>query len=317
MNDNRVVTVEKKATNKVGLLLLLVIVMAGLGFAAYYYISNKNVISFEFKLPWEKDKEVDEDDEEGTVDESGKKREKETPITREKISIEETTIYNNRNFTIRVIGYDLKDNGYTIKLKATNTDATGMVQIKVKEIKVNDYQMGQSFNLQIGANQEATYEIQLTSEMLDKNRIDAINNIVLIAEEDFGEEKLSDNIFISVSSSGNIREINPIAKIATVNNNVQIHYYKSEESEDNTKVYFLISNFDNIQYTYYVNRMLVNNKDIEVSTYHERIYGNAKYVSIVNVPKSMFSKNTKIKVSFVLVKDDKSYYKTIEKEINL
>lgn len=320
MNEDRVVTIEKKATNKVGLFFLLIFVLAGLGYATYYYINNKNLIVFENGLPWE-DKETEEETQEDNNTNKKKTVNKEGPITREKIDIElSDSNYRGNDYTLSVINTELINNGYNIRLKLSNSnyDENSTVTLRIKEVKVNNFQISQNFTIQASPNQEVTYDLSLPANILDKNRIYRINDIIFIAEENLNGE--TNNIIINIPILGetNDNPIESVTKIATVNKNVRINYYKKQEESNNTKIYFLINNEDEEEYDLYIDRLEVNNKDVDVSKYpSSHVYSNSKYINTIDLEKSLLNQNEKIKISFILISSNKSIYKTIFKEINI
>ena len=322
MNDNKVVTVEKKATNKLGILVLIVVVMAVLGFGAYYLITNKSVISLDFNLPWQKEKEKEEEEvEEETViidgEKISKKSKSEKKLERQPVELDlNNSFLEDEGVELKVIKNDYKEGAYILKLKMSNTGTMDSV-LKVKAISVDGCQFSQTFTMQTSPGTETTYDLVLPAQELDKNRIGTFSEIIFISDFTIAGETNERRISLSADENITDPDITPIASIGIIDKKVEIKYYKKEESVNSTKLYFLFNNRSDRVYTYYIERLAVNDKDIDVSKYKDTIYDGVKYVSVVEVPKKLLSSNKKLNISFIFQDSDKSIYKTVEKELQI
>ena len=322
MNDEKIVTIEKKATNKIGLLFLMIFVLAGLGLGAYYYITNKNLIAFEFKMPWQKEKEEDKED--TTVvngKENSKKPKEEKPLEREAVEINlNDNFYSDENIEIIAVSNELKEGAYIIGLKMNNTTSNERpvnTILKIKAIAVDNQLMTQSFTLQAGPGETSNYQLVIPSQELDKNRIASFSELRFLGEYTVDNETKDADIILSTTNNDTKSDINTIATLDTVDKRLRVEYYKKEETSDSTKVYFLIVNNNEKKYIYHIDRLVVNDKDVDASQYSETIYGNTSYIPILELPKSILTQNKKIKISFIFQTENKSIYRTIEKEIKL
>ena len=321
MNDDRVVTIEKKASNKIGLLLLIIFVLGGLGFGAYYYLTNKNLINFEFKLPWQKE-DTEEKEEKIIVD--GKQIEnkikKEKDLERRAVKIPLNTPFYKEDVEIEAISNELKDGSYIIKLKMTNNNpasASGPYVVKVKAVAVNNYLFTQSFTLQTNYGEQMTYDLVLPAQELDKNRLNSFSKINLIADITYNGET-EEKIITIISDDGDEgADIATIAELANINKTIKKNYYKKEETNEGTKLYFLLNNYSGSNLTYYIEKLIVDNKEVDVSKYKEVIYSNTIYIPVIELPKNILNQNRKIVISFIFQSENKSIYKTSEKEIKI
>ena len=156
---------------------------------------------------------------------------------------------------------------------------------------------------------------ELDSITRDKNRLEMER--ISIEKEDQNDDTRHRLAEIKEKIE-NDNPIESVTKIATVNKNVRINYYKKQEESNNTKVYFLINNEDEEEYDLYIDRLEVNNKDVDVSKYPSiHVYSKSKYINTIDLEKSLLNQNGKIKISFILISSNKSIYKTIFKEINI
>ncbi len=323
MDDDRVVTVEKKATNKIGLFFLIIIVIGALGFGAFYYLTNKNLIVFEYKLPWQKDnKEEEEDEKENNqvVDNTGKKSKEELPLTREKVEIDlNKNFFSKARIFLSVTNNDFRDDSYYIRIQMFNGNVApdgGLAILKVKAIRVDGYLINQAFTMQANPGETSSYELVIPDQDLNKYRISSFSSLSLISDLTVNGETNEETPTLKTNSEAK-SDIKTIAKLFNVNKEVRIDYYKKVESSSNTKVYFFISNNSPVNYTYNISKLIVNNKEINTTTYKETVYAWGKYISIVDIPKDLFSQNKTIKVSFILMKDNKSVYRTVDKDVNI
>lgn len=322
MNDD-LVTIEKKATNKFGIALLIVVILILLGGGAYYYLTNKNLITFDFKFPWQQEKKIEDDptEEEVSTQKSSKPK-NESPLERVPVEISSNSqFYNNQGISVQVANCELKDNSYIIKLIVANSNSpeeSGPFVFKVRAVTLNRYQIPQDFTLAVNPGEMITHELTLSSQELDKNRINSFSKLILIGDVTFQGTTKGTTIGISGSSdNGSNPKIKPIALLDTINSNLNISYYKKVETDNSTKVYFLFENNSGKRYTYYINRLMVDGKDVDTSIYNETIYERSIYIPIIDLPKSLLSQNKKARISFVVMAEDKSVYKSVEKEFDL
>ncbi len=308
MNDNKVVTIEKKATNKVGLFLLLLVVVAAIGFAAYYYINNKNLIVFEYKFPWEKDKKKDtktkKEQKDGEDDESISSGENSTIV----ISADEE--YSNDDLVVRAVAANKKEDKYVVSIDFSNESELDRI-IDVKEVSINGCQFGISFRVQIGPNSISNYELGIPFETLGKYGIEIVDSIVLISSDN-GEDK---NLVLLMDADDGNSNSKTKEKIFNVENKIDIFYYKKVDKDNKIYVYILFNNKDSFKYTFYISRLYVNDKLIDSSSYTGLLYGSNKYAVPIEVEKKVFSKDIKIKISFLFIRGDDSVYRTSVKKI--
>jgi len=314
------VAIEKKKTNKIGIILLILIVLGALGYGAYYYITNKNLIIFEYNLPWEDKEEKKDDNNKNQQDSQNKKSNKETPIEREEVEFAlNNYFYDNNGITMEVIGSELKDNAYTIKIRVANNNTTtpGTFSSKVKAITVDNYLLTRKFDYQVNNGESITYELVLPAEELDKYRLRSFSKIELISDNTFNGETNSNNIVINSQNRKNESKLKTIANIDTINKELVISYYKKVDTNNSSKLYFLFENKGENNYTYYINRLMVDDKEVEATQYSGIVYGKSSYISSIEIEKSFLSQNKKIRISFLVQTDDKSVYKSNEKEFDL
>ena len=87
---------------------------------------------------------------------------------------------------------------------------------------------------------------------------------------------------------------------------------------DILRLWDLIFSVENVYYyTYYINRLMVDDKEVEATQYSGIVYGKSSYISSIEIEKSFLSQNKKIRISFLVQTDDKSVYKSNEKEFDL
>lgn len=314
MDEKKVVNVEKKAVNKVGLFFLFLFVVAGLGYGGYYYINNRD--SFDFYLPWE-DKKVDTKEDKKIDKKTGFKKAVDTKIYDREINIESGKIVftvGKVNIAVSSASYD-KDKGYILNLTLFNPTEYGF-SLHASNITLDGYLTNYSFDLSASPQANGGTVLTIDNSFLDLYRISAIETIRMNVEYNHGDSSKETTLKIVTENSSSKNSLQAIEKI-TGAKNLEYSYYKTEVTSDAYKVYLLISNNKGQDYTYNVNKLLIDGKDIDVSLYTKTIPGNSNYLEIISIPKASYKNIKKLTISFLEVGSDNSIYQTKEEEVTL
>ncbi len=310
MNEKKVVNVEKKSVNVVGLFFLFLIVVSGLAYGGYYYMNNKDFIDFYF--PWEEKKENKEEKKSEVDKKTGFKKVKDTTISKREIHLSDVSVLKSRNVKVSVDKaiYD-ENRGYVLSFKAQNDD-TEMFTMSVSNINIDGYQTDVNFSLGCMGQSSASVDVVIPNEILDKYRIGTIYRISLNAKYGNKNNTLS---FVTedTSSDKSIKAIEGITNIK----NLSYSYYKIVEGSDKYSLYLLIENENDASYTYYINKMLVDGKEVDITRYNKKIYGNSKVVDVIEIPKGKLKNIKKVLISFFEFGNSNNIYQTNEVEFTL
>ena len=160
MNENKVLRIEKRASNKVGLFILAIILLAGVGFGVYYYLTNKDYISFDFSVPWKKKEKKDE----VIKDAEGLRSNPEEKINREKTEFNiGSTIYTEELFNLTLLSVTYNEESYNFKITATNT-SPHTISLNIKDILVNGYSTRTSLESRMNPEDKAAIDFNITKE---------------------------------------------------------------------------------------------------------------------------------------------------------
>ena len=314
MDEKKVVNIEKKAVNKVGLFFLFLFVVAGLGYGGYYYINNKD--SFDFYLPWEDKKDNTKEDKK--IDKkTGFKKAVDTKIYDRKINIESGKIVftiGKVNVAVSSAFYD-KDKGYILNLTLFNPTENGF-SLHASNITVDGYLTNYSFDLSASPQANGSAVLTIDNSFLDLYRISTIENIKMSVEYNHGDSSKNTILRIETENNSSKNSIQAIEKITDAKN-LEYSYYKTEVNSDAYKVYLLVSNNKNQDYIYNINKLLIDGKDIDVSLYTKTIPANSNYLEIISIPKASYKNIKKLVFSFLEVGNDNSIYQTKEVELTL
>ena len=305
MNENRVLRVEKRATNKIGLVILALVVIAGIGFGVYYVIKNKDNLSF--YLPWEKNDDND------TREVKGLKSNKEEDYKRTEttagsnIDINESTTIKAK---LQSLKYD-KEN-YVFNLGLENIDFTDY-EVEIVDIVIDNFSTRISDKIQISSGASKSYDFTITKELLDRYRIDTFEEVVINTKIINAYSKESFDSIWTIRTE-NLSAVFPktIQQVLEIEG-IKIYYYRAAESKDNYFIYLLLDNTTGKNINYYYSKFVLDNKEYDASSYAGKLYAKTKYVDAIKIPKKDFRsiKDLTLRV-MTIIGDDISISKDVD-----
>ena len=321
MDEKRVVNLEKRAVNKPGLILLFIIVLVGLGFGGYYFYNNRDYFSFYF--PWENKTNNGTNEAGEKIDKkTGFRLPKEAKIKRDQMEVvkdekgnsKTMSGYNKVDFIINDIIYD-KEKGFTLNM-AFNNDNDDLVKISVYNIDLDGYQTGLTFDEMINPKSSSNKPILLPNNILDLYHISIFNEITFYTKVTIGEDTTDTTIKIQISGTSTRDNITPIERIGKTDN-ITFNYYKVIEEKDRYILYIGITNNENFDITYYVNKFMIDNKEYKSTVPGKKIYSLSTFVDRIEIFKSDYKNIKNVTMSFFAVTDNNNIYQTKEKEVQL
>lgn len=303
-SEDNFMRLEKKATNKVGLLILFLVVGL-LGEGGYFVYQNKDNISFDFTMPWQKKDEEKKDDKTTTT-----KTDDKTIIKRQNVKISSKQIYKRNNLTIDPdsITYDEKD-GYTVKLKALYSSANNL-SISISHITVDGYQLENSAdNISLVGNVSNNVTVNIPVSFLDLYNLEEFSQVVLYGKVNQNSQNTTTNndIKFVVNTDKTTENTTSLANLEPINTNsdVKIYYYQIVSSKDENKIQILIDNQnDSVNYDFKINQLKINNTKYEDVSFNETVNYNSKKFVYITIPTKKIKKIEEFEVSFFILDED-------------
>ena len=303
-SEDNFMRLEKKATNKVGLIILFIIVIGLLGVGGYFVYQNKDNISFDFTMPWQKKDEEKKDDKTTTT-----KTDAKTIIKRQNVKISSKQIYKRNDLTIDPdsITYDEKD-GYTVKLKALYSSANNL-SISISHITVDGYQLENSAdNISLVGNVSNNVTVNIPVSFLDLYNLEEFSQVVLYGKVNQNSQNTTNNdIKFVINTDKTTENTTSLANLEPINTNsdVKIYYYQIISSKDENKIQILIDNQnDSVNYDFKINQLKINNTKYEDVSFNETVNYNSKKFVYITIPTKKIKKIEEFEVSFFILDED-------------
>lgn len=304
-SEDNFMHLEKRATNKVGLIILFLVVVGLLGVGGYFVYQNKDNISFDFTMPWQKKDEEKKDDKTTTT-----KADDKTIIKRQNVKISSKQIYNRNNLTIDPdsITYDEKD-GYIVKLKAFYSSANNL-SISISHITVDGYQLENSAdNISLVGNVSSNISVNIPVSFLDLYSLEEFSQVVLYGKVNQNSQNTTTNndIKFVVNTDKTTENTTSLANLEPINTNsdVKIYYYQIVSSKNENKIQILIDNQnDSVNYDFKINQLKINNTKYEDVSFNETVNYNSKKFVYITIPTKKIKKIEEFEVSFFILDED-------------
>ncbi len=297
-SDN-IVQMEKKASNKFGLFLVFLAVVAIFGGGGYLVYRYRDKIDWDIKLPWETSstKKEEKDNKDKT---NNKKNNRELVVPYSKESIRE----GNTTLSIKEITAD--DRGYLITFELL-TNAK-FANLTVDEILIDSFYTGATLEISdafdsSGTQEGTTKKVRIDQTELDKFQINGFSRM---------------NLFLTIEEAGS--EPKHMMKVMSFNNEtayqagnkglikvdekggVLIEYHKVVKDSDETYIYFEAKNSDlNNKKEILIKKLMVNDRIYEMPKYQETLYPGARQSFYIKIPKKKIKDVENFLVSFYII----------------
>ncbi len=321
MDEKRVVNIEKRAVNKPGLIILILLVLAGLIFGGYYFYNNRDYYSFSFSFPWEK---------KPTTNKAGEKIDKKTgfrlpkvdDIARGEINVSKQDGKSDSSFSIygvtisiESVLYNKDNDSYTINFSFYN-ETDDIAKLEANNINLDKYQTGLKLEIISGPNSTANGSLVIPKEVLDLYRIGTFTDVVLHSNITSQGEVHSETIELPVEAASSEDSIRPIEKISEYRD-VSFSYYKVEEEKDRYYLYIIVDNNSLFDITYYTNKFLINDKEYKGTIDGKKVYSKSIMLDKIEILKKDHRNIKTIDMSFFIRSGANTIYQTKEKEVQL
>lgn len=308
-NNGNIVHVEKRATNKFGLFLVIILALGAAGYGGYFLYQHRAEIDWNIEIPWKKGEEEGEDKKtagENTENKKNSNTDLVLPITLD-------NTFNVDGGTLRVYEPKADDKGYTIKLDYTVEKENG--ELVIEKILLNGYETSTELTMEdefdqglTKENQQPTTEtIRLLKTELDSLNIHGISSLIFFykVNTETTEGKLSRKeikVYNTLEFESGFKGLIEVYK----NNNTELYYYQTKTDKDNTYIYFDFKNTDyNTTRQIKIKKLLINGKLYEYTDLNFELYRGAENIFYLTIPKEKIKNVEEFSVAFfILAKTD-------------
>lgn len=313
MNDRSLVRMEKRAANKGGLFLIILIALVGLGVGGYFIYQNKDEINW----PWQEKEEKKEDEENPISNENNSSNGKlhlpeiSPEIDILKLRIKPADLYVTK-LKATSKGYELE---LTLKLSPNkdlyNEDSFESYEVDCTKILIDDYEVSPTFKLKI-TQAKPTDSTSITIPMSELENLEmysfrALSFFFTTTRTESGTTLKPEYSESRVTAYQDIFVDNTKDTMLTFNaqDSVKISYYKKIEAEDATYLYYVVENNNKVHsHKIEIKKLVINDEiynkpSIEVDSHY-----NAKTMFYIKIPRKDFSEVNKIKSSFFILRPE-------------
>ncbi len=303
ITSDNIVHMEKRATNKFGLFLVFLAVIAIFGGGGFLIYKYRNQIDWEFKLPWEKSEETTETTEKGTTTSTKKKnRDLIVPTPRNGSSIQEGSSL------FEIVDVKGDDRGYLFTAQLTTS--VDWATITVEGILLDGYYTEATLELSdtsdIGAQvgSQATFRVNQTD--LDKLNVNGFTriNVFYILEEPYEKYYLKMGV-INFETEYTITNGNKGLIKVDEKGSLLIEYYKTVKADNATYIYFEAKNSDlSSNREILIKKLMINDRIYEMPEFTETVYRGARKSFYIKIPTSKIKDVEEFLVSFYIINRD-------------
>ena len=293
------IRMEKKSSNKVGIIIIVILVLALVGGSAFYF--HKNGISIDLKLPWQTEKRASKNDsnkEDKSDDEEKTKNEYDPPFFEDRdLGGSYEYELNFSNFHKSSLGYDM-DITFETKGKPFT--------IYLEKVLVDGYDTSVTFSKSLNPYESITQTLRINQSELDALDIISFSSLDLYIKcvDADGKGKVQR---YELSTTGTITADNSRKGLIQIDqkNQTNVNYYKVQEDKDNTYIYFDFKNYGTIRTQIVsVKKLLINGKLYDYKDLNEEVYHGAEKIISLTIPKSDFKKVESFTVSFTMINEE-------------
>ncbi len=309
--------VEKRATNKVGIIILAIAVIGLIAGGSYYLITHKGNLDLSIRLPWQKDetKEIDN----ASNNKSGQKG-NENRSFRAPIGIDEVSLKNTICVTTMTKVED-KPKEFILHYSTTNVQTKSSTKL-TRPCKIEFYKIAADGFLVPGES-----KLDLSGDTRTEEGKIVIKKSDLEANELYGIQKVT--LFYKITDLKDNTELPFVDDVTLINdysvkndlqgvlinefNNIRVYYYKTISDHENNYIYFIFENKNEVgNAKIRIKKLLVNDLLMDTKDFEKDVLVQTKTLTYVVVPKKKVPVISKFNISFfsIMQTDDgeDSYY---------
>lgn len=300
ITSDNIVHMEKRATNKLGLILVVIAVIAIFGGGGFFLYKNKDSIDWELKLPWESKERIKS---EKKKEEIKKKSQKELIVP---TSIEEGSLFEE-DCVFSIVGVKADDKGYLFDVEFITKHE--WANFNVETILIDSFYTSAHLSMNdradIGEQISAKSQFRITKTELDSMNIYGFYTINLFytIETPYGTSKplrgsikFNNEIAFSNGREGLLR--------VDEKGGCLLEYYKTVKANDATYIYFDVYNSDIANYKkLYIRKLMINGRIYEMPEFEVKAYRTARSSFYIKIPVEKIKDVENFLVSFFIVSE--------------
>ncbi len=327
--------IEKRATNKVGLVLLILLVVSALAGGGYYLLKHKDSlkIDWNFSVPWDKNSEKKQE-------EKKKKSGKNSNVAFTKPDGYVSVNFNLQNSKEGVSDFcqmefedaiEEKDNYVILPYKVSSTEKGNaypdeeVCSISINRYVIDGFQISGNSKVSIKGGETKKGEVKLLLPELESQDLRGMTNAALYYKWEEKNRSNPSTAYIGIEfknikhPKNNISGVQIDDIIPFANLEVLAFYYDTKEDADNTYLYFIFEERAGTDYTstFKIKKLLINDKIYNVKDFSKSVGTRAKTIAYITIPKDDIKKVNKFSISFIIIseldKNSKKYDKTKER----
>ena len=299
--------IEKRATNKVGLIIFITVVLVGLIVGGFFLIKHKDKLNIDwnFTLPWNKKSEEEIKDNPNGAASTSKKGKNQNTTFKVPDIIQTPEVNHTKSCYFYFDDLDSNDkdviiNYHVLGRKRSNirVEDNGCI-VKLKRYVVDGFEISGSTEIEVGPGETKNGQIKLAKADLESQELVGMNELQIYIEDIDTDTKASNEFVASIAFRSNRIVKNeksgiPIDEL----NKTSLQYYKTTTDAVNTYIYFIADNHSEYAANIKVRKLIVNDKLVDTKDFDLTVGSKAKRLFYIAVPKTKFSNVKKFTISF-------------------
>ena len=305
--------IEKRATNKVGLIILIIVVLVGVIGGGIYLFTHKDKLNIDWNinLPW--DKESDEEVKDvanGKGTTSKKSKNENTTFT---VPLALSSIGMQYGEYCMITYGDIEDTEKEVILNYSVEGAITLNRNKrpngctvaIERYLVDGYEISGSASVTVAPGETKNSQIKLSKAELESQELVGMDTLQLYITNtnESGESPIP---FVSTIKFDSNRVIRNEKSGITVDvlDDTSIQYYKTTVDAVNTYVYFIADNQSGHEAHLKIRKFIVDDKVLDTKDFSLTVGRKGKRLFYITIPKTSFSNVKKFTVSFINITQD-------------
>ena len=313
MNDKGLVRMEKRAANKGGLFLIILIALVGLGVGGYFLYQNKDEITW----PWQEkeEKEDDKPSESGGNSNNSSGGKLHLPEISPEVDVLQL---RNAPSKLHITKLKATTKGYELDFKLVmksgeedDTEDIDRYTVNCTKILVDDYEVTPTFKVEVTqAQKTGTTSVIIPMSELENLEITSfralrffftINSVVDGFEQNENKVESRITAYQDVFVDNTKKTKGSFA----VQDSVRISYYKKIEAEDATYLYYIIENNNKVQsHKIELKKLVINDEIYNKVTVNVDTHYNSNTIFYIKIPRKDFEEINKITSSFFILRPE-------------
>ena len=311
MNDQSLIRMEKRAANKGGILLIILIALIGLGVGGYILYRNFDNINW----PWEEKQEEKDEEKEETGDSNNSSGGKlHLPEISPTVNVIQIKGQAGNLYITKLIatskGYELDFKLELGDLEELDQQDLEKFEVECEKILVDDFEISPKFELEITPySKTATTKVIIPMSELENLEIKSFRALTFFltlkstidgsTRDTITESRMTAYQSVYVDNTKKIK-----ASFNTLDS-VRIQYYKKIEAEDATYLYYIVENNNKVtNHKIEIKKLVINDEAYNKPSINVESHYNSKTIFYIKIPRKDFKEVNKITSAFFILRPE-------------